>query len=513
MTERDVFESRLHAALLRHVANGPTDFDALGFARVVAAKEPRRLGFAAALTWRGVAIPRAAWALLLLAGLLAALVGGMLFVGSQSERKLPAVVPPVGPTTTPPTTYATVSAGTYTAVSVGGDHTCAIRTGGTLECWGHNYFGQATPPEGTFVAVSAGMNHTCAIRTDGTLTCWGWDLSDQATPPDGGTYVAVSAGSHHTCAIRTDGTIACWGRSAGVAAVPSGTFSAVTAGQEHTCAIRTDGTLACWGFDDGRRVSPPAGTYVSVDDFDECAIRTNGTLTCWASGGVSAPPHGTYVAVAGGWGATCAIRRDGMLTCWGPDAGPAPPAGIYTALSNSLPDYEACAIRMDGRLTCWGDDWIAKTDMGGNWTGPPTTLLPDMRGILPASDVPEIDRGTVKFGTGGSGCGVTAPSKTFSVSDTIRFAANLEREVRADEVVTIRLWVDGQLVDGDVPGEAASRTFDVPGTCIGGVLHWAYAAPPWSHLLAFPISLTTGHYRVTFLAGGVLSQGEFDVGP
>ena len=97
MTERDVFESRLRAALLRHVADGPTDFDALGFARAVAAKEPRRRGLAAAHTWRGVAIPRLAWVLLLLAALLTAMVAGTLVVGSQLQRKLPAVVPPVGP--------------------------------------------------------------------------------------------------------------------------------------------------------------------------------------------------------------------------------------------------------------------------------------------------------------------------------------------------------------------------------------------------------------------------------
>jgi len=54
---------------------------------------PDRL--AAALGPRRAAALRPAWVLLLLAGLLAALVGGALLVGSQ-QRKLPAVVPPVG---------------------------------------------------------------------------------------------------------------------------------------------------------------------------------------------------------------------------------------------------------------------------------------------------------------------------------------------------------------------------------------------------------------------------------
>ncbi len=96
MTERDVFESRLRAALLRHVEEGPTDFDALGFARTVAAKEPRRHGFTAVLSLRVLAIPRRAWLLLLAGLLLAAMIGGTLLVGSQLQRRLPAVVPPVG---------------------------------------------------------------------------------------------------------------------------------------------------------------------------------------------------------------------------------------------------------------------------------------------------------------------------------------------------------------------------------------------------------------------------------
>ena len=50
---------------------------------------------------RGAVVPRRAWALLLLAGLLAAVVGGTLIVGSQQSRRLPAVVPPVAPSVAP----------------------------------------------------------------------------------------------------------------------------------------------------------------------------------------------------------------------------------------------------------------------------------------------------------------------------------------------------------------------------------------------------------------------------
>jgi hypothetical protein len=509
MSELDAFETRFAAAYRRYLDEVPTEVDAAAVVRTVTAAHPGPR--AGAWSWSLRPAPALAW-LVLLALLLAALGAATFLIGSQPVQRLPAVIPPVTPTATPLTAYTTVSEGPYVAASANGNHTCAIRMDGTLECWGSNWYGEATgqstPPDGTYIAVSASARgHTCAIRTNGTLACWGWNPYGQATPPSG-TYLAVSAGWHHTCAIRTDGTLECWGDNGdGQSTPPSGTYRAVGAGSWHTCAIRTDGALTCWGLDDGR-LNTPAGTYVFVDAFSQCAIRTDGTLACWPSGiDEPTPPPGTYVAVNGEWSRRCALGTDGTLTCWGPEASP-PPTGTFTALTGDLPDWEACAIRTDGKLTCWGVDWIAKTKPGSPYFSPPTTLTPELRRILLASELPAIRRGTVEFGSGGSGCSVIMPATTFSVR-AIHFAANLEREVRAGETVTVTLSVDGDLL-----GEPASRTFDVQGDCVDGLLYWAYAAPPWSDLSAFPISWTTGHYRLNLSAGGkVLAEGEFDVGP
>ena len=39
-----------------------------------------------------------------------------------------------------------------------------------------------TPPAGSFNSVSAGGNHTCGVRSDGSVACWGSDEYGQATP-------------------------------------------------------------------------------------------------------------------------------------------------------------------------------------------------------------------------------------------------------------------------------------------------------------------------------------------
>ena len=66
------------------------------------------------------------------------------------------------------------------------DHTCGVRTDGSVACWGLDSFGEATPPEGEFVSVSAGWRHTCGVRTDGAAACWGEDHPNGKTrPPEG----------------------------------------------------------------------------------------------------------------------------------------------------------------------------------------------------------------------------------------------------------------------------------------------------------------------------------------
>ncbi|MBU1070159.1 RCC1 repeat-containing protein, partial [Myxococcota bacterium] len=122
-------------------------------------------------------------------------------------------------------------------VAAGGNHTCAIDTGGGTWCWGQAGNGQTGDgaPFGnrlipvqpdwsqTAVAIATGYQHTCAITVNGAVYCWGENSSGQCG--SGSTSdrsrpnlvngvsnaVAITAGDSHTCVLLSTGIIRCWG--------------------------------------------------------------------------------------------------------------------------------------------------------------------------------------------------------------------------------------------------------------------------------------------------------------
>ena len=285
------------------------------------------------------------------------------------ERRLyceQATTTPVSTTKTTPTP----PSGTFVSVSAVLNHTCGVRTDGSVACWGQDLFGEATPPSGEFSSVSAGGFHTCGVRTDGAVACWG-DIAGQDTLPSG-EFSSVSAGLGYTCGVRTDGAVACWGDDLfGQATPPSGEFSSVSAGIGHTCGVRTGGAVVCWGYNEDAegnvsgQATPPSGEFSSVSAglSHTCGVRTGGAVACWGSNedaegnvsGQATPPSGEFSSVSAGWFHTCGVMTDGAVVCWGDIVGQStPPAGEFSSVSAGQ-DY-TCGVRTGGAVACWGDD-------------------------------------------------------------------------------------------------------------------------------------------------------------
>ena len=340
-------------------------------------------------------------------------------------------------------------------------HSCALREGGDISCWGWNGSGQlgdgtgdrSLVPVGVAgvsdaVAVAAGGGHSCALREGGTVSCWGDNWSGQLGDGTGGAdgdfslvpvgvmgisdAVAVAAGGAHSCALREGGTVSCWGdnssgqlgdgNSGDFSLVPVGVAGisdavAVVAGSVHSCALREGGTISCWGHNgvgqlgDGTggnlsdRSLVPVGVVgisdavaVAAGGGHSCALREGGTISCWGGNWFGELGDGTgddfslvpvgvvgisdAVTVAAGWGHSCALREGGTISCWGDNQYgqlgdgtggadgdlslvPVGVAGVSDAVAVAAGGGYSCALREGGAISCWGSNRSGQ--LGDGW--------------------------------------------------------------------------------------------------------------------------------------------------
>ena len=173
-----------------------------------------------------------------------------------------------------------------TSISTGVWHSCALRQGGTVKCFGQNYFGQLgdgtqterrvpTPVSGlsTAVSISAAHFHSCSVLQNGTAKCWGDNrrgqlgddtISNRYTPTTViglASVGTISGGFYHTCALLEGGTAKCWGANdAGQLGdnttsdrlVPTPVMGltgaiSVASGGDHSCALLQGAKVRCWG--------------------------------------------------------------------------------------------------------------------------------------------------------------------------------------------------------------------------------------------------------------------------
>jgi len=269
------------------------------------------------------------------------------------------------------------SAGCWTGITVGRDHSCALKTDGSIACWGSNGAGQTSVPEGnSFTEVSAGYRNTCAV--DGAtqeISCWGSNSYGESSPPDSA-FTSVSCGLSVCCGLLASGddNVVCWGDgSFGQTTTPSGTFTSVSAGGgRHTCGVRDSGELDCWGSSDpfqGAGQSPtdaPDGTFSDSNSghFFSCAVDEDGAGTCWGTNGYGQGdvPDGEWLEIKAGTVHSCGLEVDGTISCWGSDSYDRTnnPPDLTTQID--VNQLHSCGIGADGIIRCWGLNEFGQLD-------------------------------------------------------------------------------------------------------------------------------------------------------
>jgi alpha-tubulin suppressor-like RCC1 family protein len=307
---------------------------------------------------------------------------------------------------------------TASAVSTGGEFTCAVTTGGAVQCWGDNYWGElgsgsttdASTPTGVtglgsgVIALSTGQAHACAITHAGAVMCWGdntvGEITNNATMSAPPTAIAG-----FTAAVQS-----------------------IAEGPDFMCALTAGGGVACWGADDygqlgdgspsgnsgGNEPSPVknlasgaiAITLASAGEY-ACALMTGGTVQCWGDGYGAVPVVvgglSGIVAVAAGIDFACALTSGGGVKCWG--------ANFYGQLGNdstmtsTLPvdvvglssgvvaisagNEFACAVTAGGGVACWGENTYGQ--LGASWNGGTSGVPVNVTGL--ASGIVSIAAG------------------------------------------------------------------------------------------------------------------------
>jgi hypothetical protein len=193
-------------------------------------------------------------------------------------------------------------------------------------------------------ALESGALHHCALRSDGTVWCWGdnkWGaLGDPSLPAD--TMRALPAEvPGMTNVVRID---------------TRDSFNQ----QDITCALDRGGEVICWGGDWPRvptRVTALAGSReIAVADASVCGLRDAGTVRCvYTDGEVTTYPlNERIVGLTAAFYMLCAQSESFDVFCMGAGGLPAPSlvpeVGGGKFLTAGL--GQVCALLADGTIGC-----------------------------------------------------------------------------------------------------------------------------------------------------------------
>jgi hypothetical protein len=168
-------------------------------------------------------------------------------------------------------------------------HGCLVTVSGHMKCWGANSRGQATPPSLEQRGVALGGNVSCAIRSGGRVSCWG------DAPELKHAHTAVFVGHDRAASITAVGELLFWGPDdpdldedhAQRSYETLRGYSSRATADESICLLDVDGGIHCWSGSFARDAYadvPESDGFIDVAPgaLHGCALDASGTPRCWS---------------------------------------------------------------------------------------------------------------------------------------------------------------------------------------------------------------------------------------
>lgn len=238
----------------------------------------------------------------------------------------------------------------------------------------------------TFTSVSVGLSHTCALSMNKAY-CWGDNTYGQlgtnnytptSTPTAVNTtetFTSISSGAYHTCGLTINKKIFCWGDNSygelGNASFNSNSniptplnssldfLSLSTGGDWHSCALATDGSAYCWGWNERGELGKMSAPYTfNGYPFNNTPVPVNGGIK--------------FTNLVLSFNSSCGLTNSGDIYCWGDniqgqlgnnandatihyDPVHVTPVVKFNAIFGSK-DSNICTTGTDGNNYCWGNN-------------------------------------------------------------------------------------------------------------------------------------------------------------
>jgi alpha-tubulin suppressor-like RCC1 family protein len=278
-------------------------------------------------------------------------------------------------------------------VSIGTQHTLAIKQDGSLWAWGLNTDGRTglntttgntvvptLVDSGPWKSCRAGIRHSFGVKQDGTMWSWGYnvngqlglgvgDVTSRSVPTQVGTDtdwkigVPAASGGDFSIAIKTNGTMYSMGSNAsaqtgqntttGRSEIPLqiGTdtdWDTVSAGASWCAALKTNSTLWVWGLNTSYRTgrgTPTGSTMVPT----QLGVATNWSkVSCGNNFGLAVNKSGQLYS----WG-TNGNGRTAQNTVTGDTTSPTLVSSGWLACSAGF--QHGLGVKTDGTLWAWGN--------------------------------------------------------------------------------------------------------------------------------------------------------------